>query len=194
MSLLEQQIKELQIKKNKADLFRLILENIQTMPDDPKFSEVSEEVKNEVTTFLSDSIKAIEDGTPAPSKIPLPSNAAFTEAQMEILRTVADRAQERSVVPTTPKANTGAFASDDEDITQPARRQNPPPQQKKTVHHDKIRFGLANRHLDGKRVKVFTERGEVGGNVVGLDAPHIIVKTDTGHTVPVLLDNIVVEN
>jgi hypothetical protein len=39
-------------------------------------------------------------------------------------------------------------------------------------------------------VKIKTKDGEVTGTIIGLDAPNVVVRTETGYTVPVTLDKI----
>lgn len=57
--------------------------------------------------------------------------------------------------------------------------------------HEKATFAMANRHLAGKKVDVLNDKNaQIVGEVVGLDAPYVIVKTDTGHRIKVPVDNI----
>ena len=51
--------------------------------------------------------------------------------------------------------------------------------------NDPIRFALKYRQAQGKEVIVKSKDGTVPAKVVGVKAPHIIVETDTGHTVQV---------
>jgi len=186
MSLLEQQIKELQQRKSKADLFKLILEEIQTNPKKEQFAEVYEDVMAELAEFVSGRVQAIENGE---EKQPAKQPAELTEEDKDLLKALANRARERV---SAPVQNTGAFA--DEDITVP---KNPQPRannsQKQAKRQDMLQFAQQHRHLDRKRVTVHTPQGDVGGIVVGAIAPNLIIKTDTGHEVPVPPENITVE-
>ena len=65
--------------------------------------------------------------------------------------------------------------------------QQPKPKVQKDPEMDKVRFGLENRHLANKEVKV----GEETGVVVGLDAPNVIVKLTKGNTIEVPLEQII---
>lgn len=59
---------------------------------------------------------------------------------------------------------------------------------------EKMNFALDNRHLAGKKVNVLNEKNiEIKGEVVGLDAPYVIVKTSTGPTIKVPLPNVSLE-
>jgi hypothetical protein len=189
MSLLEQQIKELQLRKNKADLYKLVLEEIQTNPKKEAFAEVWEDVMTEFSEFVVSRVEEIENGQQkkAPGK-----PAELTEEDRDILKALATRAKER--VNTPVNSNSGAFASDD--ITVP---KNQPPQRnnaeaaKMARRNDMLLFAKDHKHLDRKRVTVHTPQGDVGGIVVGAIAPNLIIKTDTGHEVPVPPENITVE-
>jgi hypothetical protein len=56
---------------------------------------------------------------------------------------------------------------------------------------EKLNFALDNRHLGGKMVNVLNDKNvEIKGQVIGLDAPFVIVKTDTGPTIKVPLPNV----
>lgn len=53
---------------------------------------------------------------------------------------------------------------------------------------EKLSFAMDNRHLAGKRVMVENDKNiEIRGEVVGLDAPFVHVKTDTGPIIKVPL-------
>lgn len=57
--------------------------------------------------------------------------------------------------------------------------------------NEKMNFALDNRHLSGKKVKVANNQNiDINGEVVGLDAPFVLVKTDTGPTIKVPLPNV----
>lgn len=187
MSLLEQQIKELQQRKQKADLFKLMLEELQTNPKKEQFAEVWDDVLAEMAEFVSSRVQAIENGeTQKDENKP----AELTEDDKGLLLELARRAKQRV---NQPAQNTGAFA-DETDITvpkAPARPQNNTAKQAKRM--DMLQFAQQHRHLDRKRVTVHTPQGDVGGVVVGAIAPNLIIKTDTGHEVPVPPENITVE-
>ena len=59
--------------------------------------------------------------------------------------------------------------------------------QKQEPTTDKVRFGLENRHLANKQVKV----GDETGIVVGLDSPNVIVRLTKGNTIEVPLGQII---
>jgi hypothetical protein len=56
---------------------------------------------------------------------------------------------------------------------------------------DKINFAMDNRHLGNKKVRVFNDQNmDITGTVVGLDAPHVLVKTTAGPTIEVPLERV----
>jgi hypothetical protein len=58
--------------------------------------------------------------------------------------------------------------------------------------NEKINFALDYRHLGGKKVKVLNKEGSDStiGEVVGLDAPYVVVKTSAGPTIRTKVDKI----
>lgn len=59
----------------------------------------------------------------------------------------------------------------------------PQKQNKELPKQDKITFALENRRLADQKVNVRTEQGVFKGKVIGLDAPFVIVRLDSGATV-----------
>lgn len=60
--------------------------------------------------------------------------------------------------------------------------------------HEKMNFAINNRHLGGKVVSVLNDKNvDIKGEVVGLDAPDVIVKTTTGPTIRVPLEKVVLQ-
>lgn len=57
--------------------------------------------------------------------------------------------------------------------------------------HEKASFALDNRHLAGKVVSIENDKNlVVKGTVVGLDAPFVLVKTETGPIIKVPLNKV----
>lgn len=172
MSKIDEKIKELIRKKNKVELYWHILESLSGYEHE-QFQEVKEEVLAEVKAFVDAQIDLIEDGKDKDRNLVKESDVEFTVEEIKVLKQTVRKLM-------TPK---------DQTIQDPYANQGNPPVQpvqkpKTDNRQDKISFALANRGLANKRVKCQTPNGEVLGNVVGIDAPHIIVKTDTGHTAP----------
>lgn len=53
------------------------------------------------------------------------------------------------------------------------------------VPEDPLRFALKYKHLEGKRVSIETNNGEVSGVIRGVNVPNIVVETDTNYTIQV---------
>lgn len=182
MSLLEQQLKELQTKKAKIAYFREALAALDLLSKPNEGDESSAEARNQaivdLTDFIDAQIKLIEEGkpqTPA-EKEEAPVAGQFSADEVVVLKQLAARAQGRTP-PTPPQQNNpvqpSAFGPED---GAPAQKPAAPKKQQ-----DVLQFALAHRHLADKRVIVKTKDGEVGGTVRGILMPNIIVVTDTGH-------------
>jgi hypothetical protein len=56
---------------------------------------------------------------------------------------------------------------------------------------EKLSFAMDNRHLAGKAVSVSNDKNiTIKGKVVGLDAPFVLIQTETGPTIKVPLDKV----
>lgn len=177
MSTIDDQIKTLQLKKKKIAFLKHILSSTKSYRDKELDAKASKEVIAALSKFVDDQIVIIETGNDIE---PVDSNdpSRFSDAQTEILRKIATRALLKT--PGEPK---------------PVKQNNTPPSPQNRPDAaetpDKLSFALDNRHLAGKRVTVANDQNmRVLGEVVGLDAPNVIVKTDTGPTIQVPLSNI----
>ena len=201
MSLLEQQMLELQAKQKKVEFLKNLL---QLLTPDAKrpVTEAEAEITAEVRAFIEAKIDSIENGTPAPSQEELPEGAvSLTQEEIEFVKEMVARAGQRGIT-----ANQGVYAEEEEEAPAPSpmerRRQNPgprprPPQQapaKPKGQKDLVIFARENAHMHGKRVMVQAKQGKVGGVVTGVSSPgFLMVTTDTGHDVPVAIENITLE-
>jgi hypothetical protein len=164
---LKEQELQLQREKRKVELLNLILSSTKDLPQEIGFPDVKDEVVTLLGEFVKNATWAIETGSvlcyEADNRVPI---IETTHRAPQIVSPV-----EQPVKPTpTPIAKTGA----------PELSPN-----------EKLNFALDNRHLGGKKVTVANDKNLViNGTVVGLDAPHVLVKTDTGPTIKVPLDNV----
>lgn len=182
MSKIDDQIKELLRKKKKTELYGHILNSLSEFSD-PEFEEVKSDVLLEVTAFVDAQVDMIENSKKFQETGDThPDDENFTLEEIKILKQTV----KKLLTPKAP-ANDGTYQSSEQAPTQ--KKQAPPEQRQ-----DKISFALSHRHLANKRVRCNTSNGEVLGTVVGLDAPHIIVRTDTGHTAPMPLETLEVIN
>lgn len=168
MSKIDDQIRELQLRKTKIEFLEHILKSAQDY-DHVGFKEVKEEVVSRLEKFVNDSIEEIESGVSGSNG----SSGELTQEDIQVVKMLAQKAKNKINNTTT--------------RTPPAQ-----PKQKPVADpNDKLNFALNNRHLADKRVSVANnENMQVHGKVVGLDAPNVIVKTDTGPTIEVPITNI----
>jgi hypothetical protein len=207
MSLLEQQMRELQMRQRKVEFLKNLIGLVAPQPIKenemvPDFvAQAEQEISSEVQEFLKAKIDQIENGTPAPSQEGLPQQSEFTQEEVGFLKEMCARAGERGIT-----ANNNVYADEEEEAPAPnpmeRRRQNPgprprPPQQapaKPKGQKDLVIFARENAHMHGKRVTVNAKQGRVGGVVTGVSSPgFLMVTTDTGHDVPVAIENITLE-
>tara|TARA_R110000868_G_C10973188_1_gene771556 strand:+ start:89045 stop:89557 length:513 start_codon:yes stop_codon:yes gene_type:complete len=170
MSKLDEQLKELKAKKLKTEFFKLIKDNLNKI-DSKEFKDVAKEVKDEVNAFIDSQIDMIETGEISHKN---QIEGLFSEDQVKILKALSDRAMSKQTLnKPAPVEETHEKIPDKPDLPKP----------------DKIQFALKHRHLGNKKVQV-RDRGN--GTCVGIDAPHIIVKLDSGVTIHTMPEEIIV--
>lgn len=175
MSKIDDQIKELELRKKKISFYYAVKAFVVNNKD---FPETKKSVESQVVKFIATQIEAIENNATEDL-----SKTAFNKAEVKVLKDMAERVVSRTSSSTL--TDTNKQLSQKPQISKSPPNNNMPQQ-------DKLSFALANRHLDSKKVQVITENGNVSGTVCGLDAPNVVVKTDTGYTVEVPLDKIIV--
>lgn len=159
---LKEQEKRLERETRKVEFLTHILDSAKDY-DHASFKDVKDDVVSLMDNFVKKTIEAIEAGT----EVTITVGPAFKAA------TPAPEAP-TAQAPTQPAAPKKAI----EDTVSPG---------------EKLSFAMDNRHLAGKKVSVMNDKNlEIKGSVVGLDAPYVIVKTDTGPTIKVPLPNVVV--
>ncbi len=179
MSKIDDQIKTLQLRKKKIQFLKHILSSTKSYRDKDLDQKASKEVIASLSKFVDDQISIIESG-----KEVIQLKGEFSEKELNALRTVASKVLQKGVT-------TGRQSGSVQNESNPPK---PPGPQKRTETvdtPDKLSFALENRHLAGKRVTIANDQNmTVIGEVVGLDAPNVIVKTDTGPTIQVPLGNV----
>lgn len=173
MSKIDKLIQELQLKKKKIDYLTYIKELLTGDQHCVDFVEVQEEVLGKLTPLIDKLSESIE------SDVEMNTETLFSKETVETLKLLAEKVKQRKEAPPAPA----------DPMT---KVDNPQPQKKPAVaHQDKLAFAIDNRHLSAKNVRVLNDRNmDVTGTVVGLDAPHVIVKTSQGPTIQVPLDKI----
>jgi hypothetical protein len=110
----------------------------------------------------------------------------LSQDEIKVLKVIAEKMLSKPIVspPTVTQSS-------------PYSHSTPPDASKKIVqqelsNNDKMAFALGNRHLADKRVQVLNDQNaQIFGKVVGLDAPFVIVKTETGPTINVPIEKVV---
>lgn len=173
MSNIDAQIKALQLKKKKIDYLAYITDLLKNDTKCIDFKDVQQEVVSQIEPFLKDLATSIETDTPIKKELSIPG---LTPEQAKALVQVADKVLNKSEVAAA------------QEIKQAA----PKPEVQELSHSEKINFAMDNRHLSNRRVQVLNDQNaQIYGNVVGLDAPNIVVKTETGPTILVPLNKVV---
>lgn len=173
MSKIEEQIKELMLKQKKVQLLSCLMDYVnptlkaEDVQDDP-FSDVRGEVTELVRAFVASQIEMIEDAKLSNSSGELYNQLQFTNNEVQVLKEMVHKLLNKG---TKVPVNNGAYSDENN--------------QGELEPSDPLRFAQKHKHLDSKRVRFSTKDGNVTGVVVGLTTPHILVKTDTGYTVPV---------
>jgi hypothetical protein len=179
MSNIDQQIKALQLKKKKIDYISYIADLIKQDTKCIDFKDVQKEVIEKIEPFLLQLMESIEKDTAVVNAEVIP----FSKEEEQILKTIAARAIQKAPA-TTPSSGYN------QEIPPPV-----PPKRSESsqlANADKMNFAINNRHLANKRVQVMNDQNaQIFGTVVGLDAPHVLVKTETGPTIQVPIQKIV---
>lgn len=159
---LKQQELQLQREKRKVELLNIILTSTKDLPQDIGFPDVKDDVVLLLEEFVKNATSAIEVGVPL----------KYGQADLGPSRAVTP---EKTQV--GPQAQTEPLKSAIK-ITE-------------LGPNEKMNFALDNRHLAGKKVSVANDKGvTIHGTVVGLDAPNAVIKTETGPTIKVPIENV----
>lgn len=166
MSAIDEKIKRLREQEKQLELEKRKVEFLNHILQSAKdythkaFVDVKNDVIQLLTDFTTKAIQAIETGS-------TPVVAVPKDAQVFQSETPANAATP-APAPAKPKSADGEMGPG-----------------------EKLNFALDNRHLGGKKVTIANDKNmTVTGTVVGLDAPFVIVKTDTGPTIKVPLPQV----
>lgn len=172
MSFLQDQIKDLKHKQLKADFYKTIKSKIGNIQFDNK--EIEKEAKDALFAFIDSHIDMIESNE---IKASAEVRNSLNEDDLSNLKLILNDAdfllklikRGKTINPKEPAIKA--------DIQKPAPV---------TERVDKVGFALQHRTLDGKRISV-DNAGP--GEVVGLDAPFVVTKLDSGQTINVPIGN-----
>lgn len=164
MSKIAEQIKQLREQEKRLERETRKVEFLNHILDSAKdyqhkaFSDVKEDVVGMLAQFVKKSIEAIETGTELQLSLPTINIVA-----------------QSPVAPPQPQ------------VAAPVQTQPKKPEDQISPN-EKLNFALDNRHLAGKKVSVINDMNiDISGEVVGLDAPFVLVKTATGPVIKVPL-------
>lgn len=175
MSVLDEQLKELQGRKLKVEFFQLLKSKLGDITE-TKYKNVEKEIKDDLFAFIDAQVGLIEGGE---VRSEAEVGSIFNDEQAKALLLLADKVinkapQETPYNNQNPPANTPM---------------NPAPQTDMNKQ-DKISFALQHQKLGGKKVTI-PSHGGATGEVTGLDAPYIGVTLTNGQYVKVLPKDIV---
>lgn len=175
MSNIDAQIKALLLKKKKIDYVSYIADLVKNDTKCIDFKDVQKEIVDQIEPFLLKLMTSIETGQPVKNDEP---TSEFSQEQKDALLTLASKVIEKKTQATSPY---------NAEVPQ-----HPAKPKSELNNNDKMNFAINNRHLASKRVQVINDANvQIFGQVVGLDAPHVIVKTETGPTIQVPIEKVV---
>ncbi len=175
MSKINDQIQELQTKLKRIEFLNHILDSAKKY-DNTDFKDVKEDVISLLENFVTQTIGGIESSTETANIVKL--EGEFTQEDLNVVRSMVNRVKAKGLKSNTPPVN-DPYGS------------TTTPKKQVVEDHDKLSFALENRHLANKKVTVANNKGmQITGEVVGLDAPNVVVRTDTGPTIQVPLGNV----
>jgi len=179
MSKIDAQIKALQLKKKKIDYVSYVADLIKNDTHCVDFKDVQKEIVDKIEPYLLKLIEAIESD----SEVSTDAQPALSKEQLEAVMLVANKVLNKSQnsTPSAPIQDGGY--TPEQTLKKGKQEMN---------HNDKMNFAMNNRHLANKKVQVINDQNvQITGSVVGLDAPYVVVKTDSGPTINVPLEKVV---
>jgi hypothetical protein len=172
---IQEQIKLLQRRQAKVTYLGDLLTSILGEDDDQEYKGIKDEVISDIKPFFENLMSRAEKGdvepAPAPTFVSVKSDSQqvgvgtmLSPDELSLVRQIISRL-----------ASQASYTSAQGTQAAPAVSNH---------RQDKVKFAMAHQHLANKRVIAATKDGPVRGIVQGLDAPNIIIKLDTGYTVP----------
>lgn len=183
MSKIDDLIKALQNKKKKIDYLSYIADTLKNDTKCIDFKDVKTEVLAKLEPMILELMERIENDLPEPSaEAKAASTGPFSPAEADALKLMATKILNRGT-----DGVTAAPAQEQPATPRPERKAGPPVQ-------DKMNFAMNNRHLANQKVSVMNDKNvQIEGTVVGLDAPNVIVKTTSGPTILVPVEQVVLQ-
>lgn len=164
MSNIDQQLQKLRDREKQLDLEKRKIEFLNHILDSAKEynHKAFADVKDEVVSILEKLTESAVDSII--SKVVVAA-APITPETSVVAPVTQDSALVKALTPKKPEDGLGP--------------------------NDKLNFAMDNRHLAGKIVTIANDKNmTVKGKVVGLDAPYVLVATDTGPVIKVPLEKL----
>lgn len=189
MSKIQEQIKALQLKQKKIEYLSYIADLIKNDTKCVDFKDVQEEIVSKFEPFILELMTQIE----TESLIKKDKSEELTTEEITVLKSVVKSILTKKSQPETPAAPAQPHSPySSEPQPPPAKPQAP---QQELSNNDKMAFALGNRHLANKKVQVINDKNvTITGTVVGLDAPNVVVKTDSGPVIHVPIEKVVLQS
>lgn len=178
MSKLKEQIEKLQLKQKQVDYLAYIKDLVINDTKCIDYSEVKASIHEKLIPMLTQlTAELTEDEQPKTPEQAATTSGAFTADEAAVLKTLV--AKVNGKVPTSPQQS-----------QVPVNKGN---KQAPSVS-EQMSFAMANRHLANKKVQVINDANvTLTGTVVGLDAPNVVVQTDTGPKILVPIEKVVLQ-
>lgn len=180
MSKIEERLKALKEQEERLRQEGLKIQFLQHILDEAKaskleqFKRVKAPVIEMLEDFVENAIESIEKEQPLIMTVgsPIPSPEHLEESKKHIVP------EEGSSKPKPPEQK------------KPLKQQEPG----ELSPQEKLNFAMEHRHLSGKTVKVSNPKDPnlpFSGEITGLDAPFVIVKTEQGPIIKVPLEKVI---
>ncbi len=187
MSKIETQIKELMLRKQKFDYIDYIIQLLSSDTTCHDYLDVKDEVLSLITPHLNSLKSSIENSSELSQN---GTNSSLGKDDLEILKSLAEKVKSKTNTENKAGQDQNSPYSNEGDPPKPPRQK--PASESPNSIQSKMNFALDNRHLANKLVRGINTQGiEISGKAVGLDAPFIIVETDSGTIHKITRENII---
>jgi hypothetical protein len=178
MSKLKEQIEKLQYKQKQVDYLNYIKDLVINDTKCIDYSDVKASIHEKLIPILTQlTAELAEDEQPKPVETVTTTSTTFTVDEAAVLKGLVAKVTSQGKAPQNPQ--------------QPQSPANPGPKTAPSVS-EQMSFAMANRHLANKKVQVINDANvTLTGTVVGLDAPNVVVQTDTGPKILVPIEKVV---
>lgn len=176
MSKLKEQIEKLQFKQKQVDYLNYVKDLVINDTKCIDYSDVKDSIQQKLIPMLTQlTIELAEDELPKPIEAITVTSTTFTLDETNVLKSLVAKVNNK--VPQLNQPNPA--------LANPGVKTAP-------SVADQMSFAMANRHLANKKVQVINDANvTLTGIVVGLDAPNVVIQTDTGPKILVPIERVV---